>query len=228
MTKHWGKSVFIVLLAVIAATGAPAAGQDAGSPAEEDSTATKRGKPFSGYPYAYYTPETELAFGVGGIFLFYTSSDPDTKPSKTVISGWYSTNKQYKISLDPDMYFLDNNLVFRLPMSFGYFVDKFWGVGNNTVETGTETYTRNVFSITLNLQSPPIFFSADRSGLIIDYDNTKIDDKEKKRIFDRRPGGRRQWWICDWIWVRLNLGLAGPPVFPQQGRLSVCQDSVLS
>ena len=37
-----------------------------------DSTGSRK-LSFDGYPYAYYTPETELAVGVGGIFIFYGS-----------------------------------------------------------------------------------------------------------------------------------------------------------
>ena len=42
------------------------------SSASENDTTNQRGLTFNGYPYAYYTPETQLAFGAGGIFIFYT------------------------------------------------------------------------------------------------------------------------------------------------------------
>ena len=48
------------------------------STSAQDST-KKRELSFNGYPYAYYTPETQLAFGVGGIFLFYASASSITK-----------------------------------------------------------------------------------------------------------------------------------------------------
>ncbi len=138
---------------------------------------------FSGYPYVFYTPETQLAFGAGGIIVFYTKSDdPNLKPSKIGFGGFYSTNKQYKISANPALYFNENKLFIRTPISFGVFIDKFWGIGNDTQENGTEQYERETIAASFILQSPPILFSASRSGLIIDYDKTTITDKKENEL----------------------------------------------
>ncbi|MCZ6900798.1 MAG: BamA/TamA family outer membrane protein [Bacteroidetes bacterium] len=142
-------------------------------------TTSNRRLTFNGYPYVFFTPETELAFGVGGIFILYTEENKIIFPSKIGVGGYYSTLKQYKISLNPAFYFFENKLFIRTPVSFGFFVDKFWGIGNGTTETGNEQYERQGISASFILQSPPIFFAADRSGLIIDYDNTDIKDKKE-------------------------------------------------
>ena len=134
---------------------------------------------FNGYPYAYYTPETKLAVGAGGILIFYTSKHRKMLPSKVTLGAWYSTNKQYKITLNPILYFMKNDLYVSFPTSFGHFVDKFWGIGNNTPETGNEQYTMDVFAITLDVQVPPVWFACDRTGIILDYDNTDIVDKQE-------------------------------------------------
>jgi outer membrane protein assembly factor BamA len=146
---------------------------------DDDSDSTvDRSLSFNGYPYAYYTPETELAFGVGGILIFYTSDHIDMLPSKVTLSGWYSTNGQYNISLKPVIYFSKNKVYLEFPFSFGHYVDRFWGIGNNTVDTGNEQYTLNEISATLTFQVPPIMFSADRTGIIFDYNDTEIEDKQ--------------------------------------------------
>jgi outer membrane protein assembly factor BamA len=138
---------------------------------------------FNGYPYAFYTPETELAFGAGGIIIFYTDAEDSTiLPSKIGFGGYYSTLKQYKISVNPALYFFKNKLFIRAPLSFGFFVDKFWGIGNDTENTGTEQYTKQVISASFILQSPPIFFASDRSGLILDYNKTEIKDKKENEL----------------------------------------------
>jgi len=143
---------------------------------------SKRKLTINGYPYAFYTPETEFAFGAGGILIFYADNDSITRPSKIGFGGYYSTLKQYKISLNPAFYFFKNNLFIRLPVSFGFFVDKFWGIGNDTPETGNEQYSRQGIAASFILQSPPVFFAADRSGLIIDYDKTDIIDKKENEL----------------------------------------------
>ncbi|RKY90432.1 MAG: hypothetical protein DRQ01_09190 [Ignavibacteriae bacterium] len=138
---------------------------------------------FNGYPYAFYTPETQLAFGAGGIIVFYTKpSDTILKPSKIGFGGHYSTNNQYKLSVNPALYFNENKLFIRTPISFGVFVDKFWGIGNDTQENGTEQYERETITASFILQSPPILFSASRSGIILEYDKTTITDKKENEL----------------------------------------------
>ena len=77
-----------------------------------------------------------------------------------------------------------------MPMSFGYTLDKFWGIGNSSVETGTEEFFRQDINIQLEIQVPPLLFFSDRSGFIIDYKNTAIvDSKENQHILDESING---------------------------------------
>ena len=146
---------------------------------------------FDGYPYAFYTPETQAAFGGGGIFLFYTKNKTDKlRPSKIGFGAHYTTNKQYKFSLKPSLYFNSNNLVVNMPISFGYTLDKFWGIGNATLDTGNEEYFRQDFNMQLEVQVPPLLFFADRSGFILDYKNTAIvDAKDNQYILEESING---------------------------------------
>ena len=142
---------------------------------------TKSRSKVNGYPYAFYTPETKFAFGAGGIFIFYTSTDTIVNPSKVGFGGYYSTNKQYKISMNNAYYFFDNKLYFNLPLSYGYFVDKFWGIGDNTETTGYESYKLKTFTASMDVQIPPALFMADRTGLILDYNYTEITEKDSNQ-----------------------------------------------
>jgi outer membrane protein assembly factor BamA len=145
---------------------------------------------FNAYPYAFYTPESKLAFGAGGIYIFYGGKDKDLKPSKIGFGGYYSTNKQYKISISPNLYFNKNKLYIELPTSYGFFVNKYWGIGDNTATRENAAYSVNTFTSTLTVQIPPEIFSADRTGIILDYDYTKIVDKMGNELLenDSLPG----------------------------------------
>jgi len=147
----------------------------------QDSLKTKK-VTFNGYPYVFYTPETQAAFGGGGIFLFYTKKSEDLRPSKIGFGAHYTTNKQYKFSLNPNIYFNANNLVINMPASYSYTLDKFWGKGNSTLDTGTEEYFRKDFNLQLEVQVPPVLFFADRTGFILDYKNTEIDDPKENQF----------------------------------------------
>jgi outer membrane protein assembly factor BamA len=144
--------------------------------AEADSTVSRK-RSLNGYPYVYYTPETELAVGAGGIMIFYTSDEPNLSPSKVTLSAYYSTNGSYKAALTPVIYMNEDKVYATMPVSAGHFVDKFWGIGNQTPDTGSENYIRDEFAASLTVQLPPVWFSADRAGFIFDYADTQIDDE---------------------------------------------------
>jgi outer membrane protein assembly factor BamA len=145
---------------------------------------------FKAYPYVFYTPETKLAFGAGGIFVFYADRTDNLKPSKVTLSGYYSTNKQYYFEMTPEFYFLRNKLFITLPTTYGYYKTKFFGIGDKKVEEGTEYYTSNVFNSTIVLQTPTIIFSSDRTGFLLDINYTQILDKGENLLLlnDSVPG----------------------------------------
>ncbi|MDN3723546.1 hypothetical protein QRD02_04070 [Aequorivita sp. SDUM287046] len=138
---------------------------------------------FNGYPYAFYSPETQAAVGAGGIILFYTKNDSkNLRPSKIGFGAFYTSNKQYKFSVNPSIYFNSNNLVVQMPVSFSFSQDKFWGIGNETIETGTEDFLREDFNIQLEVQIPPFLFFSDRFGFVLDYKHTTIVDVEENQF----------------------------------------------
>jgi len=133
-----------------------------------------------GYPYAYYTPETNLAIGVGGIMTFYTSPDLILRPSKVTLSGYYSIIDQYKITLGNQFYFARNKTFLAVNFNYGQYVEKFWGVGNNTPEIDNENYTSRGWGFDVDFEIVPILdlFKVHKSGLLYDYFNTRITDKK--------------------------------------------------
>ena len=130
------------------------------------------------YPYAFYTPETELAIGVGGILIFFSSDSSITKPSKVVVGGYYTTNSQYYISLDPELYFYSNKLFVSMPLSFGYYVSRFYGLGPATPDTGNVNYISRVYAGTLSILGPSIWLTATRAGIVFDFNYTEMVDKD--------------------------------------------------
>ena len=143
---------------------------------------TTNSSSFNAYPYVYYTPETSLAFGAGGIFVFYTGDSPELKPSKLGFGLMYSISKQYRIGLNPKFYFFDSKLYIETPLSYGYSIDKFFGIGPDTESTGSEKFTKKYFTASLTLQVPPVIFAADRTGIILDYEYTEITDKMENEL----------------------------------------------
>ncbi len=143
---------------------------------------TDRKSSLSAYPYAYYTPETQLAFGAGGIYIFYTGDEKDLLPSQIGFGGYYTSNNQYKLSLSNAFYFFDNTLYFSVPVSYGLYVNKYWGVGDDTPERPNAAYAQRTFSTSLTAEIPLKFFTADRTGIIFDLDVTEIADRRDNEL----------------------------------------------
>ena len=142
---------------------------------EEDTTVTN-GITFFGYPYLFYTPETNLAFGAGGIMYFRTAREPELNLSSVLLSGYYTINNQYSLTLAPELYFSRNRYIARGEFNFGKFLDKFYGYGSNSEEIDNPDYFTQNFGINLN-------FQADVSekfeiGAIYDFLYTNVIDKK--------------------------------------------------
>ena len=171
----------------------------------EETDSTKRSS-FNAYPYVFYTPETKFAGGAGGIFIFYTSKkQQELKPSKLGFGGYYSSNKQYNISISPNLYFRSNKIYFELPTSYGFFVNKFWGIGGDAPQNDDAAYSQQTFSTSFEIQIPPLLFSADRTGLILSFENVEIVDKMENELLenDSLPGanGARTYGLgTDLVW----------------------------
>jgi outer membrane protein assembly factor BamA len=149
-----------------------------------------RGMKLAAYPYAFYTPETELAFGAGGILTFYTSKQQaELRPSKVSLSGYYSTRKQYKFSQTTQLYLDRNRWFVSLPLEFGFYVDKFWGVGNQTPDITNTDYDVRVFSARFVLEGPtPVPFFV-RDGFVYEFSYRDITDtKDNPFLGDSVPG----------------------------------------
>ena len=130
-----------------------------------------------GYPYAFYTPETNFAFGAGGLVYFRTDKIPKLNLSSVLASFYYTINNQYDITLTPELYFADNDYILKGNFSFGNSIDKFYGVGSAVPEISAPDYLTQYFTVNLNAQ---IKISGQlETGIIYDFFNSKISDKKE-------------------------------------------------
>ncbi|MFC2083964.1 BamA/TamA family outer membrane protein [Bacteroidota bacterium] len=129
-----------------------------------------------GYPFVFYTPETKLAFGLGGMLYFRTARDPDFKLSNIVISSYYTLNNQYLFNLSPEIYFSKNLGFLEGNIYYGKFVDEFYGFGSDAEEISNPDYIMKDLGANINLQKN---ISDDFViGIIYDYLNSTINDRK--------------------------------------------------
>lgn len=192
------KLLIIILLSVLGVS--PGIAQES-----EDSLDTHKAS-LSAYPYAYYTPETQLAIGAGGVFTFYTERDSMLNPSKVTFSGFYSTIKTYELSLTSNLFFARNKMASTMDIRYSHKVDRFYGVGNDTPDLGTEEYVLDNVGGMIDFQIPANIVISDRAGLVLEYRDYSITDtKENPYLnsdipFPGKEGGVVSGVGLIWVW----------------------------
>ena len=139
------------------------------------------------YPYVYYTPETELAFGAGGVYTFYTKKELELNPSSISLSGFYSTVQTYEFNFNSSTYFLQNKIASILKLNFAHTYDRFYGIGNDTPDLGTEQYILDNYGGILDFQIPPSLVIATRAGFIFEYRIYDVVDPLDNQYLNNAP-----------------------------------------
>ena len=134
----------IVFLAFLLSISINIHGQD--STVTNDTTKTKM---FDWYasPFVFYSPETNLTFGIGGITYFRTSRRKFTRPSKVTALAHYSINNQYLLSITPVVYLDENRTEVSAEMYLEHAIDEFYGIGNNSPDIQNPDYLNRNYSI---------------------------------------------------------------------------------
>ncbi len=154
------------------------------SQSEKDSTASKKKDDpdkvsLMVYPFAFYSPETELAFGLGGVIGFNMSSrKQNPKLSSITGSGYYTTNGQYSFTFTPELYIGKNETRVWGKLAYDKAIDKYYGTGNNVSEFDSADYLQNNFTISALVQTR-VFDDRLKVGVSFERRDLKMKDKQK-------------------------------------------------
>jgi hypothetical protein len=114
---------------------------------KKDSTSNKvglEGTHWFVFPFLYYTPETDWAFGAGGNIMF--KLDPNSNPTNISASGYYTVNDQFSLGATADIYTDNNKQLYNLKFTYSNEFDYFYGIGPSTPDVRNNKYLqRNVF-----------------------------------------------------------------------------------
>jgi len=104
------------------------------------------------FPFVYYTPETDLAFGVGGNINY--KIDSLSNPSSISGSGYYTINNQYNLGTSADIYFDSNKKLLNLSFNHSNVFDYFYGIGPTTPDIANDAYLQknNSFDVKYQMQ----------------------------------------------------------------------------
>ncbi len=119
---------------------------------------------FVALPYAFYTPETKFAFGVGSIYSFRPADAlPAERPSNVRVAFTYTQLKQIILAAKPEVYLGHERYFLSGFYGFYKYPDKFWGIGGDTPDAAEEDYQSNDFesnTIVLRRVLPGLYVGA--------------------------------------------------------------------
>ncbi|MCS6987933.1 MAG: BamA/TamA family outer membrane protein [Chloroherpetonaceae bacterium] len=103
-------------------------------------------------PIVFYSPETQAAGGIVGIYYFrLPGSSSESRASNVKGDAIYTQLGQIFLQLQPQLYLLNETYFLDADFSFIRFADKFWGIGNSTSWDAEERYEHEIARIRLTL-----------------------------------------------------------------------------
>lgn len=148
--------------------------------AQESDTSDAKGISWVPIPFAFYTPETKLAFGAMVIVSFRLSEHVNSRPSSVTASVYYTLNNQYDFFLSPEIYLNNDRYLIASELNYAKIVDKYYGIGNDTEEIDEPNYeARNSF-IFLKFQSEILRYL--KLGIVYELRDFDVVDARKNPI----------------------------------------------
>ncbi len=173
------KGCLLAILMLFCLNVGQAAAQDNEKPVIKSDTLDLKSFGFLAYPYVFYSPETEFAFGAGGIVFFRTTTRRFIQPSKVVFSGYYTSNNQYYVGITPEVYFPGQDQYFaKADIVFAKEILRFYGIGNKSPDIDSSGYEMDVFKLIAEVYRKNLLFDNFQTGLNYRYSSNRMIDKK--------------------------------------------------
>lgn len=166
-------------------------------------------------PLVYYQPETNWAFGLGGIYTFQFKDQPNNNPGLLKVLGVYTLEKQIQSEIGGDLFFKDNTYYLSFNFTYYRFPGLFYGIGNDNATDAAENYTfdRPYFRVNVNRRVAGNW----SVGVKTFYEYTRLLEIEEGGIFDTEEisgeAGGHNAGIGPWVWFDSRNNI----FFPTEG-----------
>ncbi len=216
---HSASSLLAPLLVVCGLLVGALSGQTAsGSPSDQDPAVTAPSyKPHAIFlPILYYTPETRLALGAGGVLNYRLGLDKGkTRPSSLWVLFVYTLNSQIQVSLKPEVFLPGNKYVLNATLKYELFPTKFYGIGNDVPPSAAETYTPETKGFQLSVKRKII--GSVLVGVQYDYERTNIRKIEAGGLLSTGTFTGSQGGVISGAGFSLNWDNRDNVFFPRHG-----------
>ena len=172
------KSILIVLAILICSSAIINAQEK-----EHPDTVGLGGVNWFAYPFLFFTPETDWAFGAGGLLYFTLSDKLKSKPSSVTASGYYTINNQFDITVIPEIYFNHDKYLLSTKFNFGEALDFFYGIGSTSPDIEYNQYLQRNFIVNVNIQMEA-FDENLKLGPVFELRSMDVLNKESNPLLD--------------------------------------------
>lgn len=178
----------------------------------------KRKNRLIGSPILFYTPETSLAFGGAGSYIFRMAGcKKNTRPSSISPLVIYTLETQFKAQLVTEFYFKNNNYHLNADIKLKKYPNKFFGIGSNTREEDEEVFTSKSTNFLVSFLKK--ISKSFNIGLKYHFSNWKITETEEGGIIVEDELTGSQGGTISGISFLVNRDTRDNIYFPMKGEL---------
>lgn len=169
-------------------------------------------------PIVYYTPETRIAFGLGGIYYLRSLKDKAKgHPSTLLMDIIYTQEKQFIAEITPDLYLKDGQFHLMGYLGFKNYVENFYGIGSQTLDEMREAYRFKSFKLMCSLRKR--FASSLYVGIQLDLEHSKITGMKPGGVLDTSDLLGKDGGIISGVGILLVQDSRDSLFFPTKGTL---------
>ncbi|OYU54535.1 MAG: hypothetical protein CFE25_14620 [Chitinophagaceae bacterium BSSC1] len=171
------------------------------------------------FPVLTRSIETSWSFGVAGTSTFRMSaSDTISRTSNLQTIVLYSLKKQLVAAINGAQYFKNEQYVLNEQISYSSFPDKFWGLGNQTLDQAEEAYDFQQFYTYLHLMrqvGKGMFI-----GGLYEYQNLLETNYKAGGIFDQEQVVGRKGYHISGLGLSFTIDTRNNAFAPTKGNFA--------
>jgi len=167
-------------------------------------------------PFIYYSPETKLAFGGGGILNFRAGRNKEQTRASTIWAfGTLNLAKQFQVVVKPEIYFERNRFFLSGNLRYERTPQNFFGIGNDMPSTAEESYTPRIVNFQVGVKKK--FLGHLFAGVQYDFEQMTMEKVEPGGMLEdgEIPGSRGG--LFSGFGVSLDWDTRDAVLYPRKG-----------
>jgi outer membrane translocation and assembly module TamA len=171
---------------------------------------------FIGIPFIYYSPETKLAFGGGGVLNFRAGRHKEQARTSSIWAyASYNLARQWNMLIKPEIYLQRNSLIINGTFRYERAPQFFYGAGNDAPSTAKEAFTPRIFTAQVSLKRRIVrsFFG----GVEFDFEQLTMEKVEPGGILDAGTIAGSRGGLIAGFGASLDWDTRDAVLFPRRG-----------